>query len=217
MREVTFALLLAIAGAAVDPRTLRLTLDPRGSAGVGHVARTAHIEFDVTLHHSESARDVERPEADFENHDPRYFDHRPGPNVVLTVVRVDGSRRTPVPFRTIYFGGGGTVDTDSQSIAIIIPPADKVARLAKMVDCVAAAMPQRPDARQLAAGTATYVERGIVDNEPGMYEVTASYRATTWGKATASIVSPPLKVTVDDGIDGYQHFCDALKAAPKAP
>jgi hypothetical protein len=107
-----------IAATAADPRTLRLTLDTNSAAGgVFHVPRASRIGFTITLHKPMPLPlgpmiEVERPEVDFENRDPRYFEHRPGPNVELHVVRHDGTRRVDVPIRVIRTGSGGTVDTD---------------------------------------------------------------------------------------------------------
>lgn len=193
---------------------LLLTLEPRTPGGVLHVARTQRISFGITLHHSTSDSLVERPEAEFENHQPGYFDQRPGPNVVLRVVRIEGDRRTDVRMRVTGGGSSGSVNTEVQEVEIMIPPADRETRFARMLDCVAEALPQKLSASEMAAFGA-YVERGIVDNEPGTYDITATYRPKTWPKSMPAIASTPLRVMVDDGVDGYQQFCDHIKSGAK--
>jgi hypothetical protein len=181
--------------------SLHLTLDVHGDADPIHAKRSVYINFEVTLHRPPST-DAQPPEADFENHQPHYFDQRPGPNVELHAVRIDGTKRIEVPIRVISSGSAGRDDREWQELSIIIPSADREARLSKMVECIGV---------KGAEGIRSYVERYIVDNEPGTYEITASYHATTWPRATPPIVSPPLRIIVEDGVDGYQLFCDALR------
>jgi hypothetical protein len=157
---------------------------------------------------------VERPETDFENHQPGYFDHRPGPNIELHVLRIEADRRTDVHARVTESGSGGSIGTDVQEVEITIPPADRETRFARMLDCVASAMPQKPSAKNMEAFGA-YVERAIVDNEPGTYDITASYHPKMWPKSKPAVVSAPLRVIVDDGVDGYQQFCDRMKSGAK--
>jgi len=173
---------------------LHLTLDTRSASAPLHVARAKHIEFDITLHHA-AGEHVDQPVADFENHDPHYFDQRPAPNVQIRVVRISGDHRVEVPFRVFSSGSGGTIDSESQHIEMMIPASDREARLVKMLRCFGAA---NNDALR------RYIEPGIVDSEPGTYEITATYGAK-------AIASEPLRVIVDDGVDGYQQLCEARR------
>jgi hypothetical protein len=214
-------LLFAVASTAIGPGSLRLSLATLRPPGVMHVSRASHIEFDVTVHKplpkpDGSSIEVEPPEADFENRDPRFFENRPGPNVELHVVRVDGNLRTAVPIRIWSSGGGGSIDTDYTSIQIAIIAPDKEAMLQKMVACLIAATGQKLSAQD-ANGLRKYVENLIIDNPSGTYEITASYRATNWPARTPPLVSPPLVVVVDDGVDGYQMFCDRMRDGKKVP
>jgi hypothetical protein len=209
-------MLLALLFAVAAPN-LSLTLDndtPR--SGALHVARVGRIELRLTLHHPADASSIERPEPDFENRDPHYFDHRPGPNVELRLIRVDAQRRDDVPIRIISSGSSGTADADSTEISIDIIAANRDAKLEAMIDCMTESLPQKPSTKDRAAMRA-YFGRGVVDNEPGTYEVTASYRASSWGKGSAAVVAPPLRVVIDDGVDGYQKLCDAMKSREKKP
>lgn len=200
---------------AVAAASLTLTLDPRVPAKTTllRIPRSSRIELDLTLHHPAGGIEVERPEADFENRDPRYFDHRPGPNVVLRAVRIDGVARGDVPMHVISSGSGGELTTDTQSLDITVPPVDADARMQRMLDCIGAAMPGGLKGVQ-REGFGAYIKRGIVDNEPGTYELTATYRATAWPRATPSLVSPPLRVVIEDGTDGYRVMCDKMTKRP---
>jgi len=169
---------------------LRLTLDARSASTPLHVPRAKHIEFDITLRHA-ATEHPDEPVADFENHDPHYFDHRPAPNVSIRVVRITGNERVPVAIRVFSSGISGGADSDSQHIEMMIPASDREARLGKMLQCFGAT---NNDAMR------RYIEAGIVDSEPGTYEITASYGAN-------AITSAPLRVIVDDGVDMYQQLC----------
>jgi len=215
-----FGVLLAIASVAADPHSLRLTLD-RHAPGDGpmHVSRTTRISIAITLHRPANPPrgpmiEAERPEVDVENRSAGYFDKRPGPNVELHAVRIEGNRRVAVPIRIFYSGSGGSQDTNDVEVDIIVPPADSESKLTTMIECMTAALPKKPGLPDLT-GLRAYFKPLIVDNDPGTYELTASYRATTWPKQTPAIVSSPMVFVVDDGVDGYQQFCDRLSGTKK--
>jgi hypothetical protein len=214
MRDYLLAFVLAIAAATADPRSLRLTLDIDPTPGVPHAPRTARINFRVVLHLPQPTStpnvEFERPRVDTENRDIRNADHVPGPNVELHAVRVEGTRRTEVPIRVHSSGSGGSSVTDYQFVDITIPSLDGDARFATMLTCLAGVMPSAADPKS-ASGLRSYV----IDSEPGTYEITASYRATTWPKRTPQLVSPSLSIVIDDGIDGYQQFCAVLRTMKK--
>jgi hypothetical protein len=186
---------------------LRLTLDAHKAPLT--VTRNARIEFEVTVHKPPGPQgEVERPEVAARNQMPGYFDHHPGPNVELHVVRVDGTRRVDVPFGTYTSGSGASVDTESTFVSVSIETG-REAQMARLNDCVTAA--------KLDPKLVGYISESLVDNPPGTYEITATYRATAWGRGVPPITSPPLRVVVEDGPNQFQQMCERLSSLPKKP
>ena len=110
------ALLLAATAAAQQAPYLFLRqVTPAGVQTLApnrpiQVPNHERIQLQICLRARNVADKFEQPEVRAANQGPGYFDHRPGPNIALSIQRVVGNEHRDVPFRLNSSGLGNDLD-----------------------------------------------------------------------------------------------------------
>jgi hypothetical protein len=213
------AVLLAATAAAQQPPYLFLRqVTPAGMQTFApdhpiQVVNHERIHLQICIRARNIAEKLEQPEVRAANQGPRYFDHRPGPNIALSIQRVIGNERRDVLFRLNSSGLGKDlavywVDTDIDILE------EKALRQQKAEQFVAwiASQPggeRQSQLLQRSPGTlARYFEEQYINNPPGDYQISAKYTPTTAENGRGSLTSAPVLIHVIDAGD----FFDTLKS-----
>jgi len=211
-------MLVAIVTAAQQPPYLFLrqitpagvqTLPPNHAI---QVANHDRIHLQICIRARNVAEKIEQPEVRAANQNPGYFDHRPGPNISLSIQRVIGNDRRDVPFRLSSSGLGKDLDIYWVDADIDMLE-EKAVRLQKAEQFVAwiASQPGGERQSQLLQGSlgtlTSYFEEQYINNPPGDYQITAKYNPTTGQNGRAGLTSAPVRIHVMDAGD----FFDTLK------
>ena len=213
-RRLLPALVLAAFAAAQQPPYLFLRRVTR--AGVQalapnrpvQMANNERIHLQICIRARNVAEKLEQPEVPALNQAPGYFEHRPGPNVALSIKRVVGNERQDVPFRLNSSGLGKDlaiywVDADIDILE------EKAVRQQKAEQFVAWMVSQPGGERQSQllqrnkGSLASYFEEQYINNPPGDYEITAKYTPTTAENGKGALASTPIRIRVIDAGDFF--------------
>lgn len=212
------ALLLAAMAAAQQPpylflrRTTKTGFKALAPNRPIQFANNERIHLQICIRARSVTDKFEQPEVRAENQGPGYFEHRLGPNITLSIERLNGNDRQAVPFRLNSSGLGKDlavywVDADIDILE------EKTVRQQKAEQFVAWVVSQPGGERQSQIlqrsreSLANYFEEQYVNNPPGDYQIAAKYTPTTAENWKGALTSAPVRMRVIDAGD----FFDALK------
>jgi len=182
------------------------------SNGYAIVKNNQPIRLEVCIQVKSVADRFEQLEIQALNQHPDYFKHRPPPNIVLSVKRLEGAKNSrDVPFR-INSSGSGKNLTNYYVNADIDILEDKTIRHSKAEQFVdwtisqSSEPAQRRLLQQLKGNSVKYLEEIYVNNPPGDYEVTAKYTPSTRENWEGSLKSMPIRLHVIDAGDFYESL-----------
>jgi hypothetical protein len=209
--------LAATAAAQQSPYLFLRQLTPVGVQTLAanralQVANHDRIHLQICIRARNVAEKLEQPEVRAANQGPGYFDHRPGPNIALSIQHVIGNERRDVPFRLNSSGLGKDLDVYWVDADIDILE-EKAVRQQKAEQFVAwiASQPggeRRSQLLQRSPGSlAGYFEEQYINNPPGDYQITAKYTPTAAANRRDSLTSAPVRIHIINAGD----FFDTLK------
>src|SRR5215470_8550375 len=211
-------LVTAVASAQQPPYLFLRQITPAGVQALApnrsiQVANHDRIRLQICIRARSVAEKLEQPEVRAANQAPGYFDHRPGPNVALSIQRVIGNERLDTPFRLNSSGLGKDLDVYWVDADIDILE-EKPVRQQKAEQFVAwiASQPggeRQSQLLQRSPGTlVSYFEEQYINNPPGDYQISAKYTPTIADNSMGTLTSAPVRIHVIDTGD----FFDALKS-----
>ncbi len=145
----------------------------------------------------------EQPDIQALNQHPEYFQHRPPPNVTLSLRKITPGGRQDVPFRIVSSGLGKdlTVYYVSADIDVLEDKAMRLQRAEQFVEWMASQDAGDPRSNLLKGSLgkqrlAALFEEQYINNPPGDYEIIARYNPTTPDNWRGTLVSAPLLLRV---------------------
>lgn len=189
---------------------------PRGSRTMGalqsaELSSSERIHLQICVRARGVEDHFEQPDLAAENKGPEYFAHRPPPNVVLAIRRIDS--REDVRFRVISSGGGKSLEVyyvDAE-IDLLEEKAVRQQRAEEFVEWMLTEPGGEYQSHLLRAAKPRLVdqfEEQYIHNPVGEYEISARYTPSTPANWAGTLESRPVRFRVVEAVD----FFEAIKA-----
>lgn len=134
------------------------------------------------------------------------------PTVELSVKKISGGKRSPVPIRLFSSGGGKslTLHYVSTSFDILGSAKERAAKIKKFLAWMQTQQEQEGrgfefrSLTRMAKGMTAYFDSMYVDNSPGNYEIVATYTSRQPGAWNGTLRSRPLRLRVVYETDSFE-------------